>query len=256
MTRSSVFSWAAVWTVVVGWTAASAGQLYAEQRRVHEIHPPAAVRLTHPAPPAEFFPPTEASLASGKVPPVPVAPVGELRGEFDTQAAMLIGGDQMVQEMPEMFAELVSHCRGRVEAMVLVQGEASQQRAEKVLREHLVEASHVHYVNVPHNSMWTRDFGPLTVWQPNGRPALIDAWYGSPDRPDDDAVPGTLAEQLHLPVVNSPLFLDGGNLLSNGRGLLVATYDLVGKKPFADDGCRRRASRVGTHVRCSRSGLP
>jgi len=188
---------------------------------------------------------SEAQAASGRVPRLPIAPLGRLPAEFERQSAILLGCAQLADEMPDLFAHLTLQMRGRVEIFALVNGEEGRRRARKVLADRHVRAPHVHYVNLRHNSMWTRDFGPLTVRQIDGRPVLIDTWYNSPERLDDDAVPALLSEMMAAPLVDASLFLDGGNLLSNGQGLLLATYDLAEQNLGPDNGPEQIRANLG-----------
>ena len=176
---------------------------------------------------------TEARMASGPVPRSPVAPLGVLPGEFEKQSAILLGSGQLVDEFPDVFARIALLTRGRVNLIALAAGDIGRRNAKQVLADQQIAAPHVHYVNMAHNSMWARDFGPFTVRQPDGRPAFVDAWYTSAERPEDDCVPEHLAESMAMPFCPAALFLDGGNLLSNGQGLLIATYHLVSSN--ADD---------------------
>lgn len=205
-----------------------AGPLHAEARTARARVAPAA-----PAGHALDFAPARAWPAPAEpVGPPPLAAVGVLPGEFEKQQAILLGCDQMVDELPNLFADLVLHLRGRTQVLALVHGHKGREKARRVLADHLITAPHVHYINLRHNSMWTRDFGPLTVRQPDGRWALIDAWYSCPDREDDDRVPSLLARTLRMPLVEGPVWLDGGNLLPNGRGLVLATFDLADRNVF------------------------
>jgi agmatine/peptidylarginine deiminase len=69
--------------------------------------------------------------------------------------------------------------------------------------------------------MWLRDFGPLVVRE-SGRSVAVDPEY-LPGRPSDDQVPAELARLWRLPKDSAAIALEGGNLLTNGQGLLVAT---------------------------------
>ena len=51
---------------------------------------------------------------------------------------------------------------------------------------------------------------------------MVDAIY-SGRQPADDAVPRYIAGYFRLPVVDLPLKLEGGNILSNGNGLSMFT---------------------------------
>lgn len=172
---------------------------------------------------------SEAERASGPVEEGPIPTVGKLPAEFERQAALLLGGGQMLEEMPDLFVQLVALTRGHVQLITLVPGSEGRKQAEKLLAERNVTAPHMHYVEVAHDSMWTRDYGPMVVQQANGRPAMIDAIYDCADRSGDDAVPFALGRQMKTPVVQAPIWLDGGNLLTNGRGFFLATYELVNR---------------------------
>ncbi|MCA9267267.1 MAG: agmatine deiminase family protein [Planctomycetales bacterium] len=175
------------------------------------------------------FPGRPAVEASGAVTISPVEPVGMLPAEFDSQSALLISGAFLAEEVPTTYARLVDRLRGRVELLSLVRDERSETQAAELLRAQRVDAPHVRYLRMPHDSMWTRDFGPLAVRQRSGRNVLIDAWYNCADRANDDAVPPRVSELLEAEWVQAPIFLDGGNLLSNGRGLLLSTDVLLAK---------------------------
>src|SRR5205085_2038342 len=57
----------------------------------------------------------------------------------------------------------------------------------------------------------------------NGGFSLVDADYFRDDRADENLCPSELAPLLHLPVLQLPLTVEGGNILSNGRGICLTT---------------------------------
>jgi agmatine deiminase len=191
-------------------------------------------------------PADEAQRASGRV-PAAVVPLGVLPGEFEKQQSLVIACGPLVASLPDMFAELVERLAGRIEIIALVDGPKGRAAAIKALAQRKVAATHVHYVNLRHNSMWARDFGPHAVRRSDGRWSLVDAIYNCPDRSADDSVPIALGEALRMPVARGELRIDGGNLLANGRGLIVATYALAERNlaPAFDAASVRRA--LGEH---------
>ena len=70
---------------------------------------------------------------------------------------------------------------------------------------------------------WVRDYGPLQTRDASGRIIWLDADYSF--RPGDDAAPHKLAERFHVPIEIVPEALEGGALISNGRGLCVSTVE-------------------------------
>lgn len=153
----------------------------------------------------------------------------ELPAEFESQAAIVLGCGEMVECYPEMLGEIVRRLRDRVDLLALVPHEACRKKVEHVLAAYGLPADAVEFATVPHNTMWTRDYGPFIVRQPNGTAALTDTIYVGADRDKDDLVPWWLGRSLSLPVVHVPLTLEGGNLLSNGRGLLLTTRKVFAK---------------------------
>jgi agmatine/peptidylarginine deiminase len=95
--------------------------------------------------------------------------------------------------------------------------------------------------------MWVRDYGPLVVVHGSGRVNLVDSNYDADDRPADEDVPQAVGRSWRRPIVRSRLVLEGGNLLSNGRGLLIATEALLTEnvaKGWTEDGLRTRLAEV------------
>ncbi len=143
-----------------------------------------------------------------------------LPGEYEKQDALLIGCHELVRDMPNVFSSLVGATHGRVPLVALVNDADELRLARHILKEDSRLWDHVSFVQVPHDTMWARDYGPLVVRRPNGDAVLLDAVYDS-DRPLDDRVPTTLASRLSKDRMAVPLPLEGGNLLTNGRGLAI-----------------------------------
>ncbi len=97
--------------------------------------------------------------------------------------------------------------------------------------------------DLPHESAWVRDYGPIQV-QIRGDPIWLDAEY-HPLRPRDDAVASRLGRELRVPVEHVPYRLEGGGISSDGMGLCAMTsaslrrLDIPDTQEFADRlGCR------------------
>jgi len=73
-------------------------------------------------------------------------------------------------------------------------------------------------VDLPHGNIWMRDYGPLMVAEKAARGPrlrLLDFRYESALQVNDD-FPLAMTKRLGIPVTSVPMFLDGGNFLSNG----------------------------------------
>lgn len=80
----------------------------------------------------------------------------------------------------------------------------------------------------PTNDVWCRDHGPLFVKDPAGRVALTN-WgfngWGNKFLPYDldDSIPGLIAKNLDLPLIDGGMILEGGSIEINGHGQLLTT---------------------------------
>jgi len=87
--------------------------------------------------------------------------------------------------------------------------------------------SAVRFIRLPMDTAWVRDYGPLFVRRADGSVVVVDldykAWAIRADRTRDDDVPKVLGEWMGLRVVDVPLKISGGNILSNGDGVCVTT---------------------------------
>jgi len=68
------------------------------------------------------------------------------------------------------------------------------------------------------NTLWIRDFGPVTGYKnQNGfNRHFFDLGYSAYNRPMDDSIPSQLANQWQIGLTNLPLQLEGGNLIFDG----------------------------------------
>lgn len=157
---------------------------------------------------------------------LPRVPV-RLPGEFESQEALLLGLGELSEFYPELLAEIVAHSFARVKILGLSSDNETRMRVEQVLKRHKLPRTAVQFLPISHDTMWARDYGPWVVQQPDGTPSLVDATYVEDDRPNDENVPLGMRYRLGMQLRQAPLTIEGGNLLSNGQGLLVATDILL-----------------------------
>ncbi|MEO8494272.1 MAG: agmatine deiminase family protein [Planctomycetota bacterium] len=161
-------------------------------------------------------------------PDKPSAPTGfRLPGEFESHRSLLLGTYFLASDAPRVFADLVRATKDSTRVVALVNDVADLTAAQSALVADGLPADCVQFLPVPHNTMWVRDYAPLILVGPAQQTILIDAAYEEANRPADDHVPQVLAGQLKLPLLAASLKLDGGNLLSNGEGVVVATTSLI-----------------------------
>ncbi len=86
----------------------------------------------------------------------------------------------------------------------------------------------VELVPIASDDMWMRDSGPVFLRADDGRLAALDLNFNGWGerqrwRQQDEAVAGSLAAQLGLPHLRTPLTGEGGGLESDGEGTLLLT---------------------------------
>lgn len=88
-----------------------------------------------------------------------------------------------------------------------------------------MDTNRIKFFEYQNDSIWTRDYGPITVEKPNGDPAFIDLDY-YPNRTRDNAIPTLMADYYSLDVYRPDIQAEGGNFMSNGAGV-CAFSDVV-----------------------------
>lgn len=150
-----------------------------------------------------------------------------LPAEFSRQEGVLITWDANDEGMQEAMIEIVSAAWQHVSFYVLVPNIAAEGHVVRELRARNVPRRAVKFLNVPTDSVWTRDFGPQVVLQRNGGSCMVDCDYGHGDRVGDDLVPAAIAPTLGMSTLRPPITADGGNIQTNGRGLALTTTSIL-----------------------------
>lgn len=162
-----------------------------------------------------------------------------LPGEFEPQRQLIVA---WAPNFEQVYSDLVASASQSVDVVVLAEP-ADRDAAVDELLSAGANMRRVRFVHVPVQSMWMRDYGPIVARRADGRLYVVDAQY--PHLGADDKVPSLLAPRLwHQPSVKVPMIIEGGNLLSNGRGTCVVTEEAI-----ANDMYRYPATRVHTVLR-------
>jgi agmatine deiminase len=88
------------------------------------------------------------------------------------------------------------------------------------------------FLTIPHNDGWSRDNGPTFVWNENHEMAGINwqfnAW-GEKYKPYDldNAVAEKVLRHFRIPVIDSPIILEGGSIHVDGEGTLLTTEECL-----------------------------
>jgi len=168
--------------------------------------------------------------------------------EFEQQQALLLAWEKLPRYEADMkyllpqrqvLADIIAASYKTVPVVVLVSDKESRQSARQALSERDVPLAEITFIDLPFDSLWARDYGPVCVRSTDGRiewrhhqyEMTAKGWTdvdGTPiRRPQDAVVTGKLAHLTGTPSARVPLVLFGGGIASNGEGLLLVSSDIV-----------------------------
>jgi len=140
---------------------------------------------------------------------------------------------------------------------VLVRNLGQQTQAISTFQSYGVNLDHCRFIIAPTYSHWTRDWGPHYVFDEAGLACIADPIFdGYPWVPgcntsddalvfdggrgyeEDDAVNAILAAEFGLPLISLPIYLTGGNVMTDGSGYAVSTRQMLDENaPICDEAC-------------------
>jgi agmatine/peptidylarginine deiminase len=154
-------------------------------------------------------------------------------GEFQHQAALILGCNEMARHYLALFGEMASALHRNIPLIAVVSNQSEMKSAQAALAKCKVPPSAVRFLVRPVNTLWVRDYVPVFARRADGSVLLADFLYDLPGekehRPLDEAFGQVLGDVLGLPVQPVPLTVEGGNLVTNGEGLVVTTHSLVAR---------------------------
>lgn len=151
---------------------------------------------------------------------------GRVLGEYEKHDALMLGVNELLQYHPQALCDIVSALDGRIEIVGLISDPSQERKTIDLLFDRGVSSKHLHFFYWPAISMWVQDFGPIFLVGDDG-PRVIDATYQFLDREAEDQVPLAFAAKYGLKISHSPLSMEGGNVLSNGKGLCISSSTLI-----------------------------
>ncbi|MCB9641301.1 MAG: agmatine deiminase family protein [Myxococcales bacterium] len=168
------------------------------------------------------------------------APSGNIRvpAEFEPMEAVLVrvANDET---MDEFFGNLVKGIiqAGAVPYLVYANDTDKSEIIEYSLQPKGVSESQVKWILNGVDAFWARDYGPWTVYA-DGKRVHVDPRY-YPTRAFDDIVSGKLATQLSDDTYKMPLYVEGGNFMTDGKGTCwtsmgVFEYNYLSPSQLAD----------------------
>ncbi len=144
------------------------------------------------------------------------------------------GFDSWYQAVGNSLLDMVRYGVDTVEFTMLVPDRAtSSDFVQRLKSRGVAQAtidSKVHFLTYSADSIWMIDFGPFPLVEPSGTVAFSDFRY-YPDRPSDDAVPTLLGNRWGVTTYRAPLYLEGGNFSTDGKGTCFASQVVFNDNP-------------------------
>ena len=151
--------------------------------------------------------------------------------EFRQQGAILLGCQNNLNVLPELYVDIARAIDRRVPLFGVVSTEAQAEEGSRLIRRNGLSTDFIKFVVLPSSSMWIRDYAPMIIRYDSERSIMVDAKYTTrtmrEKRKKDDFMGFELARMLDLPLRSIPLVLEGGNLISNGDGMLLTSVKTV-----------------------------
>jgi agmatine deiminase len=167
-----------------------------------------------------------------------------IEGEYSPVAELVVAWDE---GLSEFFLELLAAAWDEATITVVLDPGQSREVFDDALAERGLDAEELHVVTAPIESVWLRDFGPLTLRTRSGKRRILDFHYFGGE--NDDVLLSRLSGALWpgWQLVSIGLELEGGNLLSDGTGRCVTTESALAYNPSLDETQLRRmmASDLG-----------
>ncbi|MEG9438341.1 agmatine deiminase family protein [Edaphobacter sp. HDX4] len=151
------------------------------------------------------------------------------------------------QPIPWVYAEIVRHLSGVEDVHILVNDEAAEKRARRILLRAGANMARLHFHPWPTDRVWLRDSGPIFIKaegspkNPQGELAVtnwrFNAWAKYDNWRRDDQIPhhvaGLYALEEFQPKLTGAdgkehrLVLEGGSIDTNGAGVLITTEECL-----------------------------
>ena len=158
-----------------------------------------------------------------------------LSAEFERQQAIMVSLADWKSHHLDVLIELIEKTRGHADLLILYNDKNQQDEKPRIkeLLDLLVKSGkdfpHLSFLNIDLDTIWLRDFGPrIAQTKPDG--AMVINFFYEAFRPLDDDFPKRWADATNADYEDVPWVLQGGNFLSNGRGIAIATNRI-----FADN---------------------
>jgi len=147
--------------------------------------------------------------------------------EYKKQAAILIGCQDRLHMTPQLYVDIAKAIEGRTPLFGVVKSVPEAERGVKLMKKHGLPPDAMRFLVIPTDTIWIRDYAPIILRYEDDSVMMVDARYQTrvmrEERLKDEVMGVHLAHMLNLPLRSVPLLLEGGNLASNGDGLVATS---------------------------------
>jgi agmatine deiminase len=175
---------------------------------------------------------------------------GRIRGEFEHQAALILGVNELVQYHPQTLAQIVEALHDRIKILGVVANDEQRAQTLSLLREHRLSEDSIDFFHWPVEAMWVRDYAPFFLV--GDHVTAVDFTYPEQNRDLEDNFGMAFAATFRLHFDHCHLTLEGGNLTTNGDGLCVSTTKLALKNGERGYDIERIGSLLAEHFHFKR----
>ncbi len=143
-------------------------------------------------------------------------------GEFEPQEALVFGCGQLVRFYPQLFVDFVRRSHERVRLIGMIAPEW-RRLGDLLLGAAGLPIDAVEFVEAMTTSVWARDWSPMVGYDAEGNRCQYYLERGHMRHRDDLAARKVFQSQFSDPAKEVPLSMEGGNILSNGQGLILTS---------------------------------
>jgi agmatine deiminase len=161
-------------------------------------------------------------------------------GEWEPVSDLLLAWDPGLEDF---FVEVIAAALGQARITMAINHASEADDIDRALTAAGLEVEDIELLVAPVQSIWVRDFGPLVVELADGRRRVNDLHYFAGE--DEDRFPAlmTALRWSDWQRAEVPLLMEGGNLLSDGRGRCVTTDAALESGDGADADLLKRLLR-------------
>jgi agmatine/peptidylarginine deiminase len=165
-----------------------------------------------------------------------------LPGEFEPQEAILVSWSADNSWSHPTVLEVVRAIQETTRAVVLVPDDELREEAVEEISTAGMSFDGVEFVTLATNTVWARDYGPLTVKCDDGAVRIACSMFKDSfedPAPENDFLPVAWSRVTGWPVFRLPVLIEAGAILSNGDGLCLASEFLLAKNAESGVGERQ-----------------